>query len=250
MVYLSEADSEMGKKNIPLIECIPTWQGEGPNAGKRMLLVRFKFCNRTCIFCDTQTKMNVPEVMYSLNELNNEIEFFRNLMITGGEPTLKTGSVNNYQHTVDMLRYCNYDFADVETNGFNLVEFLYVIHEIENLKGNKKTINVSWSPKFASVEDLKYNIDIFNDIQSGLTYGNTEIHILKVPTLKLVISDDIAIKFLDEVISMGYDTNRIYLMPLGSTLDKIQKSFPDIVKLAEQYNCHISSRMHLVHNFA
>ena len=47
---------------------------------------------------------------------------------------------------------------------FSIAPASIVIHEIENIKGNKKTINVSWSPKFASVEDLKYNIDIFNDI--------------------------------------------------------------------------------------
>ena len=49
---------EMNEVGINLIENIITWQGEGPDCGQRMLLLRFKECDRVeekrpCPWCYT-----------------------------------------------------------------------------------------------------------------------------------------------------------------------------------------------------
>jgi len=49
-------------KTVRLIECINwTWFGENQFKGKKCILLRFKRCERNCIFCDTKIKMKVME---------------------------------------------------------------------------------------------------------------------------------------------------------------------------------------------
>ena len=87
-------------KTVRLIEFFNwTWQGEAEDSGKKMLLLRFKHCNRAhgylekngltaCHFCDTLVKMNViQEAEYSIKDIQTAIEA-NNLavMISGGEP--------------------------------------------------------------------------------------------------------------------------------------------------------------------
>ncbi|OQA58530.1 MAG: 7-carboxy-7-deazaguanine synthase [Candidatus Atribacteria bacterium ADurb.Bin276] len=87
-------------KSIKLIECMNfTWQAEGDDCGKKMLLTRFKYCNRAhgyleenglhpCPFCDTITKMKIEtESDYYIKDLQMMIEENNlALMISGGEP--------------------------------------------------------------------------------------------------------------------------------------------------------------------
>ncbi len=44
---------------VRAIEVFITYQGEGPDSGQRMLLVRYKRCNRNCPWCDTEVKMRI-----------------------------------------------------------------------------------------------------------------------------------------------------------------------------------------------
>ena len=66
-------------------------QGEGANAGKAAVFVRFSGCNLKCPFCDTDFK---EHIIMSKDEIIAEIERVNiggcNLcVLTGGEPTLQ-----------------------------------------------------------------------------------------------------------------------------------------------------------------
>ena len=251
-------------KNIPLIEKIQTWQGEGPNCGKQMILVRYKRCNRHCSFCDTWTKMtNLKETLYSLSDIDFDLKDINNIMITGGEPLMHYNTndkniLDNYESTIAILENGKFEFADIETNGSqNLLQFIHdcrqIVYKSKALDCNTfKNINISWSPKFDSEKDIDKYIDI---CQSIINYYNdtdniSQNKVIIYPIIKLVICDDISKEFLYKVINKNYyNRNKIYLMPLGCTYEEIQKSFPEVVDLAKKFGCHISSRLHLVHNF-
>ena len=47
----------MTDKRINLIENFVSWQGEGPDSGQAMIILRFKNCNLNCPWCDTKVKM-------------------------------------------------------------------------------------------------------------------------------------------------------------------------------------------------
>lgn len=242
-------------KRIPLIEKIPTWQGEGCNAGKRMLLVRFKYCNYHCPFCDTWSKMtNGREEFFSIEDIKKDMinEKINNLMITGGEPTLdkervvitsgvgSKGIPSNLDATLDMLTYVPFEYADIETNGYNIEDLLHRSIKIMGMQKNKY-INISYSPKFFQDDDVDMHLKKCQYLSLYNEYS---------PVLKVVVADDRSTNFVRKLITDGiYDSNKVYLMPLGESNEAIQKTFPSVVALAEELKCNISGRMHLTHNF-
>ena len=236
----------LSQKDIPLIEKIMTWQGEGCNAGKRMLLVRFKYCNCHCPFCDTWTKMGeLEEELFSLDDIINDIkkQSIENLMITGGEPTLgnkREGKRSNFDSTIDMLTYVPFEYADVETNGYNIEDLLHKSIKIMSFQTNKK-INISYSPKFFKDSDIDEAIKKCQYLTLYKPY---------VPVLKVVVGTELSDAFVYKIVTDKiYDPNSLYLMPLGATNEELQQSFPNVVKMAEALKCNISGRMHLTHNF-
>lgn len=236
----------MSRKDIPLIEKIMTWQGEGCNAGKRMLLVRFKYCNCHCPFCDTWTKMGESnEKCFSLNDIISDIsdQSIENLMITGGEPTLTTsreGLRSNLDSTIDMLTYVPFEYADVETNGYNIEDLLHKSIKIMSFQ-RKKKINISYSPKFFKESDV-------TDALTKCKY--LTLYKPYIPILKVVVGTELSDMFVSRLIlEKVYNPNNVYLMPLGASNEEIQKSFPKVVDMASALKCNISGRMHLTHNF-
>ena len=82
----------------------PTIQGEGSQAGRKVLFVRFAGCNRwsgrpedrassACPFCDTDfyggKKMSGPEIAQELVKLNKGHAPRLPVILSGGEPTLQ-----------------------------------------------------------------------------------------------------------------------------------------------------------------
>lgn len=236
----------MSDKKIPLIEKIMTWQGEGCNAGKRMLLVRFKHCSCHCPFCDTWSKMNeLTEDLYSIDEIikQMEVESIENLMITGGEPTLggtRKDMWNNFESTVNMLTYIPFEYADIETNGYNIEDLLHQSIKIMRYQFDKK-INISYSPKFFKQSDVDEALKKCAYLTLYRPY---------YPILKVVVADDLSRQFVNRLIDEKiYNPNYLYLMPLGTSDAEIKASFPGVVELATKLKCNISGRMHLTHDF-
>tara|TARA_R100001163_G_C5001698_1_gene150609 strand:+ start:191 stop:817 length:627 start_codon:yes stop_codon:yes gene_type:complete len=141
-------------------ELFLTLQGEGFNAGKRAVFVRFTGCNfwsgreldrdtATCSFCDTDfvgtDGLNGGE--YSATELVKKIEDVwgvdhsdKFVVFTGGEPTLQITS-----ELVNDLKQCNY-FTAIETNGSNPI-----VADVDWVTVSPKTANV----KVTSGNELK-----------------------------------------------------------------------------------------------
>ena len=101
-----------------LVELFESLQGEGRNAGRPCVFVRFAGCNLSCPWCDTDVaeKFSLP-----LGELVAEIGRFRpkSVVLTGGEPTLQP----DMPELVAALKERGYWIA-VETNGTNDADWL------------------------------------------------------------------------------------------------------------------------------
>lgn len=117
-------------------EVFSSIQGEGKNAGRPAVFVRFAGCNLNCPFCDT------PQKDYYLAHdycgLVNLIDVFRvdkehtGLVITGGEPSIQLDKA--------LVLYANqFPWVDFETNGVLINP--YLIHR-DRIKWN-----ISCSPK-------------------------------------------------------------------------------------------------------
>lgn len=227
-------------KIIKLVELANTWQGEGPDTGRQMMIARFKHCNKHCKFCDTWIKMKTSaEGSYSIDDINMELIKTRGLMITGGEPTFVTpqGSIDNLSQTFMMLDMCEYQLANVETNGFKLEEL--VNHINKNISNSNKIVHVMYSPKIFSADD--YELELEN-VDIAL---RTPFVFIKVVADKTEITE----KFIRTISEMTGNRNKIYLMPLGVTQEEIAKNWDYCIDLADECNVNISTRMHIMNQF-
>lgn len=217
---------------VKLIECITTWQGEGIDAGKRMLLCRFKYCNRICNWCDTLVKMRVhQEASYELHQLQSLIDKHKcGLMITGGEPTFE----DQYWQTKNMLTELIYPYANVESNGYNLKDLMDVIPRV-------KPITFIYSPKFFNEDELLLEIDrtkyLINDIKDGRSI------------IKLVYqNNDVIHNYLEFLETLSIN-DKIFLMPEGITREKLIENAAITFDAAETYKVGFSSRDHIIYEF-
>jgi len=220
---------------VPLIECITTWQGEGPDTGKKMLLARFKNCNLSCSFCDTQVKMRNSIVgNYSLDLIQTAIDSISGgLMITGGEPTL-------YAETTTMLEDLKYSVANVETNGKRLIDL------VSNDNLINRNIKYIFSPKNDHFEEVLSG-SVCTKKATNVIYNHEKVYV------KLVVDRNDIYKTREylKILSFRYkfDYSKLYLMPMGTTYEELKENSKIVFDLAEKYKCNISSRLHLMYNF-
>ncbi len=73
-----------------LVEIFESLQGEGRNAGRPVVFVRFAGCNLSCPWCDTDVR---PRFDLSTDEIVAEVRTHRpkSVILTGGEPTVQPG---------------------------------------------------------------------------------------------------------------------------------------------------------------
>lgn len=219
---------------VKLIECINTFQAEGPDSGKRMLICRFKYCNRVCPWCDTLVKMRVEqEGNYDLTELQTILDKEKTgLLITGGEPTLDTKPHSQFESTALMLNELNYPIANVETNGYALQELIPQVKR-------HKYVRYIYSPKFFKDSELAA---VKSDVENYLNVGNVCLKIVCEDTSNMV-------DFLEHLNDIGFDNSRIYLMPQGKTRDELLRNSPIVFDMAEEYKFNFSSRQHIIYDF-
>jgi len=223
-------------KTVRLIEVFNfTWQGEARDSGKKMLLLRFKRCNRvfnenSCEFCDTKIKMKISqESEYPINDLQLMIEE-NNLavLISGGEPTFDL----NLHGTVNIINNTKSYLYNVETNGYQLPELISQVNK-------NKNVRYVLSPKLFSYEDVTFYKDLIEKVKD-----NEKVDI-KLVYQGSVFNDN----FLDYLTEIKFDNNRIWLMPEGTTREDLLHNAPKVFDAAEKYKTNFSSREHIVYQF-
>jgi organic radical activating enzyme len=228
---------------IELIECFRTFQGEGPDSGRAMLLLRFKHCDQNCFFCDTKVKMRISEEgTHSISQLQTRLYNYRcGLLITGGEPTFTP----HYKDTINLLENLNYSVANVETNGCQLEKLL------NKRDWTQKPVKFIYSPKIFD-ETTSYNaLNLTN-----LILNHQSVYI-KVPYLDNVYVDAYC-KWLSKEISnrekskrCDYNEfdNKVWLSPIGHTADQQKKNSGAIMDACEKYKFNFSGRTHIMYDF-
>lgn len=98
---------------MKVIEIFESIQGEGKWMGTPVVFIRLAGCNLHCPWCDTKeswgdagTEMTIDEIVKMVGTFN-----IRQVVITGGEPTIQSG--------LSQLIHCLRDhyFVCIETNG-------------------------------------------------------------------------------------------------------------------------------------
>jgi 7-carboxy-7-deazaguanine synthase len=221
-------------ESVRLIENFVSWQGEGPDSGRRMIILRFKTCNLNCHWCDTQVKMRISsEAPYSLKDIQQNInDYNAGIMVTGGEPTVP----RHYDEALALLNELDYPIANVESNGFNLVNFILA-------SPKSKLIHFMFSPKIFERKDV-INAEILTE--SLLDFDNVYFKIVYDGEPSYV--QDYC-EWLSEKINGRKWSHRVWLMPEGATRADLIRNASIVFDAAERYNFNFSSRNHLIYGF-
>lgn len=231
-------------ESINLIENVVTWQGEGgPNIGRRMILLRFKRCDRVenknpCSWCDTIIKMRVSsEASYKIEDIQKSIyDNYAGLMISGGEPFYEP----NFIYTMKLLRDINYPVANIETNGCNLIDFMHQCRvDSSKFRGDVKVI---YSPKIFNMEDFKIEIERVEKCKDFSMFKNVYFKIV-------VDGNQFSNLFIENICNRFGLNDRIYLMPQGKNREELIKNAPVVFDMADEFKTNFSSREHLIYDF-
>ena len=220
-------------KEVKLIECFRSFQGEGPDSGRTMYILRFKNCNLRCPWCDTQVKMRISaEAPYKIEYLQDLITRDRaGILVTGGEPTVP----KHFEEALWLLNLLNYPIANVESNGFNLLEL------VQQTAGSKP-VKFMYSPKIFTFTDLK---QVIKTSEPLLDHHNVYF--------KIVFEDSDHIKAYCEWLHRSTEgrraAERIWLMPEGVTRADLIRNSEKVFDACEKYKFNFSSRNHLIYGF-
>jgi organic radical activating enzyme len=229
-------------KRIKLIENMNTFQGEGPDAGRRVLMIRYKNCDRVinrkpCPFCDTLVKMRVSnEAECDLQDLQDNLDNFKcGILLTGGEPTYG----EYFDSTLEVILNLNYSFINIETNGYQLPKLLDKINDFDI---GDKDIKIIYSPKFFTKMELNDEIERTKKIISKL--GNVDIY------FKIVFDGGhLTEEYLDFISLIDSINDSVYLMPEGKTREELLINSGQVFDACEFYKFNFSSREHVVFDF-
>ena len=222
------------EKTVSLIENFTSYQGEGPDSGRAMIILRFKTCNLKCPWCDTSVKMRISaEAPHKLSNIQKIINETRSgIMVTGGEPTVP----KHIDEAVILLNELDYPLANVESNGFNLTELI-------KRSSGAKNIHFIYSPKIFKSDDLKEAVEKTKDV---LDFDNVYV--------KIVYEDNRLVTTYCEWLSdfikgrrRWYD--KVWLMPEGTTRADLIRNSSQVFDACEKYRFNFSSRSHVIFNF-
>jgi len=221
-----------------LVELFNTIQGEGSTQGLPVTLIRFQNCQFKCPFCDSQKIMAKDLISASLKNIYELSNVSRNLLITGGEPTLYNSDIidilyNMYTNNDALLPY-NVIF---ETNGAKLLDLIEKIRTTDPL-GKLSTYIFSHSPKMYNTTTQEFS---FNLLKKIAPYENVE--------LKLVIDPnnfEVERNYIETAFSVGISKKRIWLMPLGAQYEELMTNLYPVIQLCHQMGVNLSPRLHIV----
>ena len=93
-------------------------QGEGVNAGKPAIFIRFSGCNLRCAFCDTKyqkndfQKITTEDILRAVIMVAGKPKNIPMIVLTGGEPALQISGA-----LISGLRMLKPELITIETNG-------------------------------------------------------------------------------------------------------------------------------------
>ena len=220
------------EKSVRLIENFVSWQGEGPDSGQAMIILRFKSCNLKCPWCDTAVKMRISaEAPHLIEDIQSTVYDRRaGLLITGGEPTVD----RHIKETAMLLNEIDYPVANVESNGYKLEELIKMVDPSKN-------IHYVYSPKFFSRSDFEEAVE-----KTKTFLKNPQVFI------KVVYEDRDVVKAYLQWLSTEITpdkSQKVWLMPEGITRSDLIRNAEGVFDACEQYKFNFSSRSHIIFGF-
>jgi 7-carboxy-7-deazaguanine synthase len=240
-------------KNLPILEVYRCVQSEGSRFGRPTIAVRTTGCTHRCYFgeggwCDSwYTSIHPEKGQFCFNdiiEIYDENPHIKEMMLTGGSPTMHPALVNELTHFAnerDIL-------ITIETEGSAFVETDYPIGLI------------SLSPKFSNsvptigaitpggkVVDQRFQ-DTHNrkrlntEAMKKMMEFHTDYHLKPVW--------DGTPENLEEIESyrkeLGVPKDKTYIMPAGDTRASLIEMYPLVFEMCAEHGYNMTGRDHII----
>lgn len=207
-------------------EIFKSFQGEGRNSGQEVVFVRLKGCNLNCEWCDTKDSWkadhadNEGVITLTVEEVKEKVLAYNcnHIVITGGEPLLQQGEIQKLMDSMPGF------YFEIETNG----TIIPTINPTKwNISPKLKHSGTEFERRFR-----ESSLQAFSEIDSA--------------DFKFVIDKGCDVL---EVISFctkfKVARNKVFLMPLGATVEELQKREQLVKKLCKEYGFNYSDRLHV-----
>ncbi|WP_033782963.1 7-carboxy-7-deazaguanine synthase QueE [Helicobacter pylori] len=240
---------------LPVVESFFSLQGEGQRTGKPSLFLRLGGCNLSCKGFGCETLLNDEiltgcDSLYAVhpkfktswdyyNEPKLLIERLANLtpnhknfdfILTGGEPSLHFNnpiltSVLEHFHRQKIPLF-------VESNGSIFFEFSPILKELHFTLSVKLSLSLEKENKRINLKALQNILD-----------NAKSVHFKFVLDSKNAVQSIAEIKSLLKQLSLK--NNEIFLMPLGTTNNELDKNLKTLAPLAIEHGFRLSDRLHI-----
>ncbi|MDU9798771.1 7-carboxy-7-deazaguanine synthase QueE [Helicobacter pylori] len=240
---------------LPVVESFFSLQGEGKNIGKPSLFLRLGGCNLSCKGFNCKTILNDEiltgcDSLYAVHPKFKEtwdyyndpkplIERLENLapnykhfdfILTGGEPSLYFNNpilISVLEHFYrQKIPLC------VESNGSIFFEFSPILKELHFTLSVKLSFSLEKESKRIHLKALQ---NILNNAKS--------VHFKFVLESKNAIQSIVEIQNLLKQLSLK--NNEIFLMPLGTNNNELDKNLKTLAPLAIKHGFRLSDRLHI-----
>lgn len=205
-------------------------QGEGVSLGLPAVFLRLHLCNLKCGFCDTRYTWDqtLPEYWqesqdWSLNQTRREItkHSCKRLVITGGEPLLQQEELEALVKTLPDWE------VEIETNG-TIAPHRSLMQSCQFNVSPK--LSNSGNPEKAAIHQALLNR--FNHLDKT--------------SFKFVARNGIDLEEVDQIVEeCRLDSEKILIMPQGSTVDEMQQHSLRLVEGIKERCWRFSPRLHV-----
>jgi|TARA_R100000030_G_scaffold6515_2_gene4426 7-carboxy-7-deazaguanine synthase len=240
-------------KVLPVLELYTAVQSEGSRAGYPTVVIRTTGCTHRCYFgeggwCDSWYTSIHPEkgkfTFQSIIDMYNSHPHIKEMMLTGGSPTMHKKLVNELTHFANERDI----FITIETEGSH---FLPTDYPINLLSISPKFSNsipvvgaVTPTGKIADEKMIKTHnrFRVNKDaIRQSIEY-HKDYHIKPVLDKNLTILNEIE-EFIDD---LKVPKEKIWAMPAGDTREELVKSYPIVMNFVRDKGWRFTGRSHIV----
>ena len=240
-------------KTLPILELYRCIQSEGSRIGKPTIAVRTTGCTHRCFFgeggwCDSwYTSIHPEKGIFNFNDIikiYDENPFIKEMMLTGGSPTMHPALVNELTHFANERNI----IITIETEGSAFVETDYPIGllSISPKFSNSVPVIDAVTPagkvvdqkfidthnrKRQNTEAIKQMIDFHSDYHLKPVWDGTDGNLKEIEAYR---------------IELGIPKNKTYIMPAGDNRETLIKMYPLVFNMCVEHGYNMTGRDHII----
>jgi 7-carboxy-7-deazaguanine synthase len=240
-------------KTLPIVELYTAVQSEGSRAGMPTIVIRTTGCTHRCWFgeggwCDSwYTSIHPEKGKYNFNniiEMYDNNSHIREMMLTGGSPTMHPDLVNELTH----FAYNRGIFITIETEGSHFIEtdhqiglvslspkFTNSVPRIGVLTPQGKEVDQKMIDQHNKLrlhkENISQMIDYHYDFHYKPVWDGTEKTLAEIEAFR---------------VEMNIPKWKTWVMPAGDTREELIKMYPIVMEMCMNKGYNFTGREHII----